>query len=500
MGGNKKGKKRASASASGNTVWCGAEHAMRQERHMSKQAQRQDAAPEKEQKRVQRRERLTTKLTHDSKQKRESSKLRLNITKTQRDIEKLRKRLQQWDDVEEKTLLEKQEKDRQKMLEPKKKKGRLGPETWKLKGAARPAWQVNEFDVRYQCPHIKAHDDAKARARRIRNLLAIHKGSFGHAQASSTDKLDISYPHRRQLLALLMQFGLLNQEAKKYKTARVAFLECLELDGVQNPITDVRCRLMRLYLEVNRPQSVHQLWTLRLAPAAGQERSVWVLYSVALVEFVRWKDFEESSRLEAEEALVRAIQGNVYCAYYLAFADFFHKCMEFTDEINDAGDDCPLEEAIEYCDSEQMGMWIGTDGALEWLQNTLLRTLHGQQVANGALTKADLEWKRKLGELEKEVKAQKEADQEDEGEEDDMHSEDEGAEDGSQLEDERAEAEEEVDTLMYAGMFRTTMEMLEANGSFAQAPLAIIAEEKLVESQDDKQKVEGDESDNNESA
>ena len=381
---------------------------------------------EKQQKKEERRHRLTEKLTHDSKDKREASKLRLNITKVQRDIAKLRPRLEQWDEVGEKQMLEKQQ---AAASAPPKKKGRLGPESWKLKGAARPAYLVNEMDVRYVCPHQKAHKEANAKAKRVINLLALYKGKFGqenlHQRSSnSIEQPDLSYPHRREFLALLMQNGLLNLEAKKYKSARLAFLECLELDGVERPITDARCYLMRLYLQVNRPQSVYQLWTTRLSsPPALQdgsttgnqqqqqerdnkETSVWVLYSVALVEFIRWQHFEEGSRREAELALVRAMQGNILCAYYLAFEETFHEHMEYTDEIEHAEN--PLEETIEYCDSEQMGMWIGTDGALEWLQTTLLRGLHGQKIAGGALSMLDLEWVPKLLAIEDECKAQRE--------------------------------------------------------------------------------------------
>ena len=506
---NKKGKKRSgggggeAGGSSKTTIWDGADHVMRKHHQANKKAKKQQRQEEeleeeqepprkfqKQQVKEERRHRLTEKLTHDSKDKREASKLRLNIIKTQRDIDRLRPRLEKWDDAGEKAQLQKQQ---EAEAAPPKKKGRLGPESWKLKGAARPAWLVNEMDVRYVCPHQKAHDDANAKAKRVRNLLALLKGKFGQEVVDHNNN-DVSYPHRRHFLALLMQNGLLNMEAKKYKTARLAFLECLELDGIHNPITDARCYLMRLYLQVNRPQSVHQLWTTRLAPTAGDETSVWVLYSVALVEYIRWKLFEEGSRREAEQALVRAMQGNVLCAYYLAFEEFFHEHMEYTDEVEHAEN--PLEETIEYCDSEQMGMWIGTDGALEWVQATLLRALHGQKVADGALSMVDLEWAPKLLAVEDEFKVQQ---QEEQAEQEAQQQAEEDAaqdkrvqevlegkescldddDDDDEHSEEEEEPEDQVDTLMYAGMFRTTMEMLYASGALAQAPPAEVEEEAL---------------------
>lgn len=527
---NKKGPRKRPAGGGGDTggsgattTWDGADQIMRKHRRAEKKAKKQqrqeeqlvdeDALPrklEKQQFKEERRHRLTEKLTHDSKDKREASKLRLNITKVQRDIGKLRPRLERWDDTGEKQLLEQQ---RAAAAAAPKKKGRLGPESWKLKGAARPAYLVNEMDVRYVCPHQKAHKDANDKAKRVRNLLAFFKGNFGQENVDNvnTNKPDLSYPHRREFLALLMQQGLLNLEAKKYKTARLAFLECLELDGVHHPITDARCYLMRLYLQVNRPQSVHQLWTTRLSPAAkkntnkqdhDEETSVWVLYSVALVEYIRWQHFEEGSRREAELALVRAMQGNILCAYYLAFEEAFHEHMEYTDEVEHAEN--PLEETIEYCDSEQMGMWIGTDGALEWLQTTLLRGLHGQTIAGGALSMLDLEWAPKLLAIEDEFRAQREdeiAEQEAQQQAEEDDAQDERVEEvltGKDVvyddapSEEEEEEQEQVDTLMYAGMYRTTMEMLYKGGALSHAPPPLPTEEEEMTTIVEEEEEEGD--------
>jgi hypothetical protein len=487
---NRKKRSSGGGDAGATTVWDSADHAVRQEHQANKKARKLEgkAAATTVEIKQDRRSRLTAKLTRGSREKREASKLRLNITKTQREIEKLRQRLKQWDNVHEAKLLEEEEakKRADAAAEPKKKRGRLGPESWKLKGPARPAWLVNEFDVRYVCPHQKAHDDHNEKTKRIRNLVVIYKGSFGQQHKDDHDSQS-SYLHRRQFLALLMQFGLLNMEANKYKTARLAFLECLDLDGVHQPITDARCHLMRLYLQANRPQSVQQLWTCRLAPVAKEERSVWVLYSVALVAYLRWHEFREITRHDAETALIRAFRGNVLCAYYLAFSKFFHEHMEYTDEIEHASDDKPLEEAIEYCSSEQMGMWLGSEGALEWVQATLLRILQGQTLFVGDdITKADLDWKDKLQAIEREHKALK----------DRAHDQDDGDQsDGDNSDSDDSEDEEEVDVLMFANMYRTTMEMLEANGSLLQVPPTIADEDDTKESESQKESLVSDETD-----
>jgi hypothetical protein len=59
------------------------------------------------------------------------------------------RRLNAWDEVDEQQSYKRQceEEKRKRNLEngnepPQKKRGRLGPETWKLRGAARPAYEV----------------------------------------------------------------------------------------------------------------------------------------------------------------------------------------------------------------------------------------------------------------------------------------------------------------------------------------------------------------------
>lgn len=409
-------KKKACSKRRRDETWTGLEHAIRSASKLKKSSSYQ--------------ERRKAALSRDS---RESQKLQLHIVKTQREIGTLRAKLKAWDDVEEAERIRKE-----KETQPPKKKGKQGPETWKLRGAARPAWEVYDFDTRYEDKHAMAHDEACEKAKRSRNILVLYKGRMGQ-------QVGPPQPASRNFLALLMQLGHLCLQAKKYKAARAAFIECMDLDGTDEPITSARCQLMRLYLEANRPESARRLWE-RLE----NDTSVWIRYSAALVEYVSWKLLEEkgSTRESAEALLAKAIQANVFCAYYLAFSETFDTVMEYTEDIEDANEET-LEEAIEYCCSEQHGAWMETEGSIEWLKQVILRALNGGVVAGGKLTKTDLEWEERLEQL---VQEQIEYE-------------------NDEMEAETKDEEEEHDTKMFAGMFRTGMEMLQDAGEFANTVL-----------------------------
>jgi tetratricopeptide (TPR) repeat protein len=389
------------------------------------------------------RERRSAILARDSKQKREEGKNRLHIKRTQRLLEKLRERLESWDDVEEALLIEK-EKERQRLEKEKEgkppaKKGRKGPETWKLKGAARPAHMVYDFDTRYVDPHIKAHEEAKKKVARCRNVLVFCKGKFG----LENDK-DVPQPQCREYLSLLMQLGNLCMHSQQMKTARKCFLECMELDSSENPITPARCQLVRLYMEANRPDSARRLWE----KLPSTDPAVWIRYSAVLIEFVSFKILEEegSSEQKCEEKLTDAIKSNIFCAYYLAFFDDFNEVMEYTEDIEDADDDSPLEQAIEYCNSEQVGAWKGTDGAMEWVRDFIVRTLNKKSTPSPQnLTEQDLDWREALSKTREKHAAN----------DDDKHV------------DSSCDSDDDsvVDIEMYANMFETAMEMLEDSGA-----------------------------------
>mmetsp|Transcript_13402 Transcript_13402/g.28096 ORF Transcript_13402/g.28096 Transcript_13402/m.28096 type:complete len:441 (+) Transcript_13402:254-1576(+) len=426
-GGEKKG-------GDSESCWSSDHHALRK----AKKQRKEGVASDKQE----RRQRRTEILTRNSKQKREEGKNRLHIKHTQRQLDKLRERLEKWDDVEEALLLKKREEERLKRereeRDPPKKKGRLGPETWKLKGAARPAHVVYDFDTRYVDPYIKAHEEAKKKASRCRNILVLCKGRFG----TEHDK-NVPQPHCREYLSLLMQLGSLCMHSQQMKTARKSFLECMELDSSESPITPARCQLMRLYMEANRPDSARRLWE-KLPPT---DPSVWIRYSAVLIEFVSFKILEEegSSEQNCAARMAEAIKSNIFCAYYLAFFDDFYKVVEYADEIEDADESSPLEEAIEYCNSEQLGAWKGTDGAMDWVRNFLVRLLndestHGQY----NLSASDLDWRKALSNTRETLASNSDDDNGDDDDNDD---------------------ESVADVEMYANMFETAMEMLEDSGA-----------------------------------
>ncbi|GFH52657.1 hypothetical protein CTEN210_09133 [Chaetoceros tenuissimus] len=470
-------------------------------------------------------------LSHDNYEKRQESKLRLHISKVKRELDSLKKRLVKWDDLSEHELVKKQQLEAQKKRQreelesqpnyKKPRKGRLGPETWKLKGAARPAWEVYDFDTRYVCPHLKAHQEALEKYKRSINAMVVCKGFFGKFERDDGSPVDYSkllIDNCRHYLSLLMQLALLALEAKKYKTARESFLEILDLEGYAtlNPITNARCRLMRMYLEANRPDSARRLWE----KLPVDYSSVWIRYNAALLEYVSWNILKEpgSSQTSATSLLIQAIRSNVYCAYMLAFHETFHQVMEYTEDVEDAPD-ASLEQAIEYCNSDAMGDWAGTDGALEWIKEVILNALNSNGTKTGEdnsdgnigensdeegdagnqqdnedsssdsdndskevedvpktiilteLTKQDLEWEEKLAKAEKEYEEAMEEEEEENGKEQsegdgEIDNDTQDIENGANGEEEDEE-EEEVDFLMYCGMFRTGMDMLCDNGAFS---------------------------------
>jgi len=423
------GKKGGDSSA----CWSSNHHAIRK----AKQQRKRISEKQEE------RERRSALLTRDSKQKREEGKNRLHIKRTQRMLEKLRERLENWNDVAEKELIRKEEEDRKKAIERLEnpvKKGRKGPETWKLKGAAKPAHLVYDFDTRYIDPYQKAHQEAKINASRCRNILVLCKGKFGFES-------DVPQPHCREYLSLLMQLGNLCMHSQQIKTARKCFIECTELDSPAQPITPARCQLMRLYLEANRPDSARRLWE-KLSPT---DPAVWIRYSAVLVEFVSFKILEEdgSSEQKCDDRMIDAIKSNIYCAYYLAFFDDFNEVMEYTEDIEDAPDASPLEQAIEYCNSEQLGAWKGTDGALDWVRNFIVHNLNNKsKPKEQKLSTSDLDWREALSKIRMEH---------------DMH--DGNKNDGDDDKSNSSDDESIVDVKMYASMFETAMEMLEDSGA-----------------------------------
>ena len=358
-------------------------------------------------------ERRRAILTHETQEKKDAMKLQLHLKRVKKNLEVLKEKLEQWDPERKKDTAKEDE-------VPKKRVKYNDPSTWKLRGAARPAWEVYDFDTRYEDPHAKAHDEDKARIQRSLNILAIYRGKI-----AETD-----IPEVREYLGLLMEQGHLAEEAKQYKTARSAWLECMELEGdVEVPLTSARESLMRMFVNLKRFDSV-----LRLAERLSSDRSVWIRYSAALIAV-------EQNSESKNDFLESAIRCNPLCAYYLSFHETFSSVFEYTDEVEQS-DDLPetaLEEAIEYCNSEHASMWAKT-GATKHLRSILLGAKQGQY---DSLSREDVDVEPILKKIEGVTAVRSTISQSKE-----------------------IASEPSLDLSMFIGMFRTAMEMLSESGEF----------------------------------
>ena len=560
------GTKRSKGGGGGGPVWTGADHAFHNEERQKKKLKKQQKKAQREQKdepsaasntdptvvaetptttttttsRKRSRQSIMAKRqsllqrkqlerqvvsTHESAERKEDMRLKLHLSKTKRQLATLKQQLENWDTVERQEMVLAKKKEAEKAAE-RKEHGyrRKGPETWKLKGAARPAWQVYDFDTRYVDPHIQAHADAKVKAQRTQNILAVYKGRFGQLASArenpdedSEARDDSAVPSlescAREYLSLLMQLGHLSVEAKQFASARKAWLECLELEGddkdhsafaqkdaestnpqstPQSPITITSAResLMRLYLQLQKQESAWRLGSVRLS----LDTSVWIRYSTAWVAIqslhsTPTSENKEEAIIQEDDAqvhLVRAIKSNVFCAYYLAFFNVFDHVMEYTDEIEEHSDgpQSSLEEAIEYCSAKLTGR-DGRSQAARWMgpPQEALRTMVLQARAGNhkQLTASDLAWEDRLTSIEQEYASRiKESGTESSltggkestgtDDEDDGGDSDEYAERGDGMEEPFDEEEPMIDVAMYAGMFRTAMDMVEEEGLLRVSP------------------------------
>lgn len=404
--------------------------------------------------------RLTAILTHNTIEKRNTTRLNLLITKTQRSVNDLRKRLVAWDAISEKQLFfDKQFAEEEKFRKdttgdiPKKKKGRLGPETWKLKGAARPAWDVYDFDVRYKDPYIKAHEEAAAKAKRCVNLLLTYKGRCGELMkqvASNFDDIESIDDHHitliniREYLSMLMDLGFLSYEAKKHKIARSVWLECIELEG-RTAVTSARESLFKMCIELQKYESVLNLYSEYQSTIFESDNSCWLRYSVAMASFhVNGDDSDNGkqrhsqkeipditsmnhgerkktvnsngsscrSEMSTSDLVVQAIKSNIFCAYFISFHEtIFSSVMEYTADIddmqNDKDEDEPestFEEALDYCYSgDKMHLKL-------WLESGASRTIRDALFSNEAITADDIEWDSRLTQIVKHYRARRQRD------------------------------------------------------------------------------------------
>ena len=99
-----------------------------------------------------------------------------------------------------------------------------------------------------------------------------------------------------------------------------------------------------------------------------------------------------------------------------------------------------------------MGAWHGTEGALDWIREVIVKGLNNISVANGELSSSDLEWRSQLSQLKEDSETIEEEEEASDEDDDDENS-------NSNSDDESI-----VDVAMFAGMFETAMEMLEESG------------------------------------
>jgi hypothetical protein len=420
-------------------------------------------------------ERKRAALTHETKEKKSAMQLRLHWIRTQKKVGALKDRLSAWDPQDEHSIVvgleecDQADQDNESADDeetPKKRKGRKGPESWKLRGAARPAHEVYDFDVRYVDPHMAALDGAHAKARRTINALAVYKGRVSALLLlSASDEEEKATASRDDAtltpyLSLLMQYGHLSLELKRYKTAREAWLECVDLEGDPPPpnmssgdatgshsgaeehcsVTTAREALVRMDLQQSPPR-VESAWKF-LSQRAASDRSSWIAYTRALVGCLL-------QRTDIEALLLAdAIRSNVYCAYYLAFLDEFRSAVEYTEDLCEA-DDAPqtdLELALEYCTDELLAKLWQSSGATKLLRRSISDALAGQ---HDTLHPADVEINHRLERLQQELSKQEKH----------GHSTDET--DARAI---SATADPPVDVEMYVGMFRTAVEMIQESG------------------------------------
>ena len=134
--GKNKGNASAGKKRGQSEVWTAADH---QERTAAKQQKGKGKSKSKMER--------AALLDHGTSDKKEAQKLNLHIIKTKRTVDAMRDRLKQWDAVNEAKLQKEADAKRRKQEEGNaakeagivKKRQRLGPESWKLRGAARPA-------------------------------------------------------------------------------------------------------------------------------------------------------------------------------------------------------------------------------------------------------------------------------------------------------------------------------------------------------------------------
>ena len=377
---------------------------------------------------------------HDTHHKKQQDRDRLNIALTRKTLQSLRPLLSPFDATVYSASLAKDALKQQQQtahnslsqVQRRIKARNLDPEKWELKGAARPASEVYDFDVNFVDVHVKALEDHKTSLARSVDLAVTRRGKFSHAdspQPMCLDFLNALRDHATECVA-----------AKKFKEARETYKEAIALDA-ESDVFGFRGRLISMFLECNKPDSIRRFVEDEASTSStgGTHRSGVVMYAYALIEYVSAHLLKEddSDAATARAALKAALKTNLYIGLYLAFYDTFTECVEYAEEVMFCEEGGVLE-AVKFGSSQQsVAAWMETEGATDWLREETITILLG---ARGEKESEWADWATRLGEA----------------------SDDAGDKDAEKDEDDTLVG----DVHMYAGMFLTAMEMVEESSVF----------------------------------
>lgn len=228
----------------------------------------------------------------------------------------------------------------------KKKKGRLGYETWKLRGAARPADTLIDTFEDYNDPHAGTVD-----------MFTLHMGSFS------------SHPQTKVYLDLLTQLAVACGEAGFTRKEAETYERVLQIDAEDKD----NCRHLYVMSLLDRGEAGKARALIERFSAT--DTGTVMTYSMVLVEVVSWMALEEAGASEAlaTSAIERAYLANPYALVCLSYASIFEDVVEYADEINPAK--CvpgSVQEAIWYCCRQEVkSPWSELEGGEEWLRSIL---------------------------------------------------------------------------------------------------------------------------------
>jgi hypothetical protein len=226
--------------------------------------------------------------------------------------------------------------------------GRLGPETWKLRGAARP-WA--ELPENREGPAI---EDENGRA--ITPYVDGADKWNGLMGKFSAD------PETREYLSVLFKFaeaccesGFTNQACEHYE-------EALRLDKEDK--MGARARMVSCLMDDGEAQRARGVIDADTTGNAAMQ------YHKAMIEFVAWSINDEVEGGACEELataeLKKAFDANPYFLVWVVHENVFNQVVEYVNEIKEwETQPGSVEEAFVVAGRDGP-LWAETDGALEW--------------------------------------------------------------------------------------------------------------------------------------